>query len=319
MTDVIEQSEAEERPVVNGPGRHLREAREARKLTPGQVAAQLRLQTRIIEALESDDYSTLPGSTFVQGYLRSYSRLLGLPENNIVALAPLESVVVPSLVSSITEGESEVSSRDLPIRMVSFLILLVAVVGLGWWLSQHEPMPANVSPQAVQTPGSEQGLLLPDENESRQGDAAPVSNEGEVGAADEAVAEASAAGPDEGATAQPAVTVVAPPVASRVQEPVAPPALTAAMPQSLLELEYQADSWSEISDAAGRRLAYGLIPAGKHLTLHGEAPFKVFLGYASGVTVYYNGELYDHTPFQSGDMARFRLGKAEHNRPGPRE
>jgi cytoskeleton protein RodZ len=87
------------------------------------------------------------------------------------------------------------------------------------------------------------------------------------------------------------------------------------MPQSLLELQYQADSWSEISDAAGRKLAYGLIPAGKQLTLRGQAPFRVFLGYASGVTVYYNGALYDHTPFQNGDMARFRLGRAEHNRP----
>jgi cytoskeleton protein RodZ len=316
MTDEIEQSEAEERPVVHGPGRHLREAREARKLTPGQVAAQLRLQTRIIEALESDDYSTLPGSTFVQGYLRSYSRLLGLPENNIVALAPLEGVVAPSLVSSISEGDSEVSSRDLPIRMVSFLILLVAVVGLGWWLSQHEPMSATISSPGVQNEAGEQGLLLPAEAESRQGDVVPLSHEGEAGAAGDTVAEAPAAGAEASATAQP--VVAEPPVASSVQEPVAPPALTADMPQSLLELEYQADSWSEISDAAGRRLAYGLIPAGKHLTLHGEAPFKVFLGYASGVTVYYNGELYDHTPSQSGDMARFRLGRAEHNRPGPR-
>lgn len=318
MTDVIEQSEAGERPVVNGPGRHLREAREGRKMTTGQVAAQLRLQTRIIEALENDDYSSLPGSTFVQGYLRSYSRLLGLPENNIVALAPLESVVAPSLVSSITEGESEVSSRDLPIRMVSFLILLVMVVGLGWWLSQREPMSASVSPSTAETAGGEQGLQLPDEVASRQGEALSVGADGEAEVAGEDVAEASAAEPDDSAAAVQPV-VVAQPVASKVQEPVAPPSLTAAMPQSLLDLEYQADSWSEISDAAGRRLAYGLIPAGKHLTLHGEAPFKVFLGYASGVTVYYNGELYDHTPFQSGDMARFRLGKAEHNRPGPRE
>jgi cytoskeleton protein RodZ len=315
MTDEIEQSEAEELPVEHGPGRHLREARDARKLTAGQVAAQLRLQTRIIEALESDDYSTLPGSTFVQGYLRSYARLLGLPENTIVALAPLEGVVAPSLVSSIAEGDNEVSSRDLPIRMVSFLILLIAVVGLGWWLSQHEPMSASISSPGVENAAGEQGLLLPAEAESRQGD----SNDEEAGAVDEAVTEAPAAGAEASATVQPTVPVVAaPPVASTVQEPVAPPVLTADMPQSLLELEYQADSWSEISDAAGRRLAYGLIPAGKHLTLHGEAPFKVFLGYASGVTVYYNGELYDHAPFQSGDMARFRLGRAEHNRPGPR-
>jgi cytoskeleton protein RodZ len=319
MTDVIEQSEAVELPAAGGPGKHLREARESRKLTPGQVAGQLRLQTRIIEALESDDYSSLAGSTFVQGYLRSYSRLLGLSENNIVALAQLSNVAEPSLVSSIYEGDSEVSSRDLPFRMVTFLILLVAVVGLGWWLSQHQPLPANVTPQIEQIGGGEQGLLLPDEAVPQQD--VLLAGEGEA-AGDAATETASTAEPgDSVEEVEPEVPVVtAPPVTTRPQAavPVAPPALTAEMPQSLLELEYQADSWSEISDAAGRKLAYGLVPAGKRLELRGEAPFRVFLGFASGVTVYYNGVLYDHTSFQSGDMARFRLGRAEHNRPASR-
>ena len=134
MTDVSEQSPSEEAPVIGGPGRHLREARESRKLTVEQAAAQLRMQARIIDALERDDYSSLPGNTFVRGYLRSYSRLLGLSEENIVALALPDSGNESTLLSSISQGGSEVSSRDLPFRMMSFFILLVVVVGLGWWL-----------------------------------------------------------------------------------------------------------------------------------------------------------------------------------------
>ena len=80
-------------------------------------------------------------------------------------------------------------------------------------------------------------------------------------------------------------------------------------------MDFKDDSWSEVRDAAGRKLVFDLIPAGSHLTLRGEAPFKVFLGYARGVTVYYNGDLYDHTPYHQGDLARFRIGRAEHNRP----
>ena len=38
-----------------GPGRHLREARESRNLTMEQAATQLRMQLRIIEALEKAD------------------------------------------------------------------------------------------------------------------------------------------------------------------------------------------------------------------------------------------------------------------------
>jgi cytoskeleton protein RodZ len=327
MKGVSEQSETEGFAVVDGPGRHLREARESRNLTVAQVAAQLRLQPRIIEALEGDDYSTLPGSTFVQGYLRSYSRLLELADDHIVGLAQLDSVAMPALINSISETEIESSSRDLPFRVMSLLIFLVVVVGLLWWLSQHEPMPAESTPSSdqsadqtmPQTAGGEQSLPLPEEREYQSDDAPLVTEQGEADGADTVPAAAAATTGREDAAAAVAVQsgspVVEPAAAPRVTSPATPPALTAAMPQSRLELEYREKSWTEISDAAGRKLAYGLIPEGKRLTLRGEAPFRVFLGYANGVIVYYNGELYDHTPFQSGDMARFRLGRAGHNRP----
>jgi cytoskeleton protein RodZ len=168
-----------------------------------------------------------------------------------------------------------------------------------------------------QTEGGEQGLSLPEEATPQQD--VLVAGEGDVAGDTPVEAAPAAAQVDSVEEVQPEAPVVtAPPVASRAKVTVVPPVLTAEMPQSLLELEYQADSWSEISDAAGRKLAYGLVPAGKRLELRGEAPFKVFLGYASGVTVYYNGDLFDHTSFQSGDMARFRLGRAEHNRPASR-
>jgi cytoskeleton protein RodZ len=83
-------------------------------------------------------------------------------------------------------------------------------------------------------------------------------------------------------------------------------------------VEYQADSWSEITDAAGRNLAYDLKTAGTKLRLNGEAPFRVFLGYAPGVTIYYNGTKFDHSAYHRADMARFRVGSAEDNQPGSR-
>lgn len=314
-----EQNPAEEQTVVAGPGARLREARESRKLTIGQAAAQLRMQARIIEALENDDYSGLPGNTFVQGYLRSYSRLLGLPEQSIIGLAPSANVKEPELVSSISDGKAEVSSRDLPFRLVSFLVLLLVVIGLGWWFSQREPLPVEERPPLL-APGDEQGLALPLVTEP-QTEEVPAPPEGEGVQVETTEPEADAVEPvTEEAEAEPTESESQAadepvPAPETEQAKAAPPELTSMTPQSQLELEYQADSWSEISDAAGRKLAYGLVSAGRNLTLHGEAPFKVFLGYASGVTIYYNGELYDHTPYQRGDVARFRIGRAEHNRP----
>jgi cytoskeleton protein RodZ len=289
-------------------------------LTVEQAAAQLRMQPRIIEALESDDYSALPGSTFVRGYLRSYSRLLGLPEENIVALAPLDGIKDALLVCSISEGDEEVSSSDLPFRMMSFLILVVVVVGLGWWLSQRE-LALDSTPIEMGQPGAEQGLLLPEEAVQPDGEVPSVNTESDSEAADNAPVETEAVaekGDDEKVVPLQQPVVEPPPAVSVAAVRRSPAVLTAETPQSQIELEYQADSWSEISDAAGRKLAYGIISAGTKLKLQGEAPFKVFLGYARGVTIYYNGELYDHTAFHDGDLARFRIGRAEHNRPGSR-
>lgn len=318
-----------------GPGWRLREAREANGLTTQQVAAQLRMQLRIIEALENDDYSNLPGTTFVQGYLRSYARLLGLPEEEILASAPRQGDA-PELVGSIYDGKAEVTSRDLPFRLMTFLVLVAGIIGVGWWLSQQVPV---TEPEAQQTAStnSEQGLALPTAGESQlEGDGnqgLPVTTGAEGGAGEgaattaddgavEPVTDEVASQPEQDSATEEQVGVaeITEPSATEVQpkprpEAPTPPPLTPATPQSLLELEFQADCWSDITDAAGRKLAYGLIKAGEKLALHGEAPFKVFLGYANGVTVYYNGELYDHSPFQRGDVARFRVGQSEHNHP----
>lgn len=327
MSDESEQNQTTESSVVSGPGSRLREARELQKLTPEQVASQLRMQTRIIEALENDDYSSLPGSTFIQGYLRSYSRLLGLPEENILALMPAEGVEDTLLVSSIMQGKSEVTSRDLPFRMVSFLILLAVMIGLGWWVSQRTPTAESTSVD-VEQPDSEQDLLLPSETVQPDDGVQPVNVDSntENGTAAESQTENPQTEMEvteepngDVESQQPEPSVVEPSTTSSpTVTPVSPPALTVEMPQSLIELEYQADSWTEVSDAAGRKLAYGLMSAGKTIKLRGEAPFKIFLGFATGVTVYYNGVLYDHSPFQRGDVARFRIGRAEHNHPGVR-
>jgi hypothetical protein len=49
--------------------------------------------------------------------------------------------------------------------------------------------------------------------------------------------------------------------------------------------------------------------------VRGRAPFDVFLGNAPAVTVYYQGQVFDHTPFHRREVAKFRLGKAADNKP----
>lgn len=328
-----EQQEQEVEQPQDLPGRRLREAREAAGVSREEVAGQMRLNERLVKALEEDDYSTFPSATFVSGYLRSYARILGLPEEDFVKPVN-ESIEPPTLVSTIG-SKAQVSSSDLPVKMVTYLLVIVVMVSVSmWWLSQREKSTTqqpDVAGDVVQSDGSV-NLSLP-QNDS--GAEATPDTEPQPGTSTDS-AESDSAGTDIAQAEEPAASTDSTPPAEQSeeaateapqavaetdtveQESATPPPLTADIPTSKLELRYQADSWTEVTDNAGRRLVYGLIKAGQDLTVRGEAPFRIFLGYAPGVMVYYNNDLFDHSAFQRRDVARFRVGRAEHNLPGSR-
>ena len=77
-------------------GATLRAAREMHGLSIDDVAQQLKLAPRQVQALEDDEYGKLPGRTFVRGFVRNYARFIGLDADDVVALLP-GSDVAPSL------------------------------------------------------------------------------------------------------------------------------------------------------------------------------------------------------------------------------
>ncbi len=67
----------------NKVGQELASAREAKGMSQEQIADILNLTLANVIALENDDYESLPGWTYVSGYLRAYARLLGLDSDNL--------------------------------------------------------------------------------------------------------------------------------------------------------------------------------------------------------------------------------------------
>ncbi|MGH2536983.1 MAG: helix-turn-helix domain-containing protein [Candidatus Promineifilaceae bacterium] len=65
-------------------GEVLREAREARGLTLGDVQNTTKINSRFLEALEDGNYAALPTAVHVRGYLRNYARYLGLDAQPLV-------------------------------------------------------------------------------------------------------------------------------------------------------------------------------------------------------------------------------------------
>ena len=66
-------------------GTLMRTVRESRGISLQDLADTTRISIKYLEALEGDDFSSLPSTTFVRGYLREVARTLGLDEEALVA------------------------------------------------------------------------------------------------------------------------------------------------------------------------------------------------------------------------------------------
>lgn len=64
--------------MIDELGHILREARETKGYTLREVQDKTRINSRFLEALEMGDFDRLPTPTHVRGFLRNYSRFLGL-------------------------------------------------------------------------------------------------------------------------------------------------------------------------------------------------------------------------------------------------
>ena len=322
-------------PMPTNPGESLRQAREIKGLSIAEVATQLNLTPQRLTQIEAGAFDKLPGPTFARGYIRAYAKLLEMDQNRLAMefdqFTGADSS--GSSVHALGRIEEPVRYSQSILRLVSFLLLL-ALIGGGffWWQDQGRPVAslADLGLEHVEVEGADgttqvhslaepedqavadvQGrepsspLLLPVE----PGQAPEDADAAEQPAAE--VAPESAAAPIvEAANAAPAA-VAAEPVAAQTPAPAATvpaPAPAVAAGQGVVNLQFTADCWTQVTDADGKVLLSALKRSGERIELTGKAPIKLHLGFARGAQVTYNGESVDVTPHISGETARLTLG-----------
>jgi cytoskeleton protein RodZ len=74
-----------------------------------------------------------------------------------------------------------------------------------------------------------------------------------------------------------------------------------------LELSLTAASWVEVTDTAGVRLEYGLLPAGSHKVYRSDKPLDVRIGNASGASATIDGHPVGLDDFRHANIAHFNV------------
>jgi cytoskeleton protein RodZ len=129
-----------------GCGDRLRRAREAAGLTRAEVSARLKMPVRVVESLETEDWSRLGAPVFVRGQLRSYGRLLGMATDQVAAAPELmrvePSVLVPRSFTPPMQRVAEQVARRL------VYIVITAAIAVPVWLATrpHLAVPTGGAP-----------------------------------------------------------------------------------------------------------------------------------------------------------------------------
>ncbi|MDC9720295.1 MAG: DUF4115 domain-containing protein [Gammaproteobacteria bacterium] len=310
--DMQEQSELDARPP-GFPGYLLRKAREEKGLSQKETARELHLTSKVIEAIEEDNFEVIPSFVFARGYIRSYARHLGLDGQALVAEFDL-AYGVPDHGSLPMSGIRKLGQQTKPsdtwVKVVSILFVIgLVAASVTWWQSQNSDLVlSQLTNVAVETPDGETIIEVLDGGEDVLDLAQLTASQDEVGASvsaleeDEVVAEAIAV-----ETVQAEVTQ---PIADEEAnlEVVSDAALAAN--QARLVMVFEKDCWVEIKDGAGKMILSDLYSAGEQIDQVVTAPIEVLLGRSSGVTkMTFNGKTIDLVPHTRKDIARLTLSK----------
>lgn len=327
-------------PRVN-PGETLRKVRESRDLALNDVAVQLNLTAQALGHLEEGAFDRLPGHTFARGYVRAYAKLMGLDPNRLVNDFDLYTGTDASgaSVASLVRIEEPARVSQSLVKFFSVAVLLaLGAAGFLWWQGEAERLGNDASKtsslehvEVEAANGTTELHPLGEPEDQAVADAQVEPPNDNLPSPVEAVSEGQApvvttadpATPASPPTDQaPAETQPTPstapaqvplPTSPAAEAPAAPVAgaapVTPAAGEALVNLQFTADCWTQLTDASGKVLLSALKRRGDSVELTGKAPLELRLGYARGAVVLVNGQAVDVAPFIHGETARLKLGQ----------
>lgn len=265
-------------------GRILREGRERQGLSVDDVVSKIKLAARQVEAMEADDFKSLPETAFLRGFVRSYAKLLQIEAQPLLDALPGAAVTAPVIDLLHVETpfpERSVRQQNINLMIAAF-ILVGVIAGFVFWQGSSSQPEAETPVTVVDAAQVTTPLTLPDQIELLDGSGVPV-------------------------TGEPAALPASQVVSAAVVEPVVEnsPVLVA----SALRVEFDRASWTEIKEQSGRILSKQVNPGGSELRVEGQAPFVLIIGHAASARLYYKDKPVDLAPYikPGSDVARLTL------------
>ena len=133
-------SEHEDEQTLSGPGQVLVQGRTTLGMSREQAADVLNLPLRVVRSIEENDASKLPDRVYVNGYIRSYAKLLDLAAQPLIdawwAQHAEQQTELP--VEALTETSSSAAAAASPFKMGRWVIIaLVLSAGFVYFVTSN--------------------------------------------------------------------------------------------------------------------------------------------------------------------------------------
>jgi cytoskeletal protein RodZ len=262
-------------------GAKLRRERVGKGLAIDDIARDTRIAPRFLEAIETDDYSSLPGLVFTRNFIRQYALILKLDPDPLLAELPKQDESTAPLPNPPAHPRSSYRrNRRLRSLVSSVVWLLVAGAGVAAYIYFHHSLRVSASQARSPQPRSPQ-------NDSPQA-AAPVLQSGVAHAAPTPVEQTPAVAEQ---TRQSAATT-----------PPADPSTAAPVQVSVTAHER---AWVQVS-VDGKTTFIGTLTPNETKEVAAAEQVKVLTGNAGALTISLNGKTLDSLGSR-GQMREVRL------------
>jgi len=255
-------------------GDKLKREREMRGVTLDEISESTKIARRHLEALESEDFASLPGGVFNKGFVRAYARFIGIDEDQAVAdysavndEAPTPEDQFPLEVHEKPNRELNPRNSQLPMIAAGIALILV-VAGSFLWRSKHYHR-GGVLPAVAAASDSSEHAPAPAQASREMLEKSRVLHVREKVARREP---------------------------ERQIEPAIPERRDAAAEKHLTPtnsffviVKAKEDAWISVM-ADGRRVSHGILKADKERLFRAARQIVVKTGNAGGIDVYFNGK-----------------------------
>jgi cytoskeletal protein RodZ len=261
-------------------GDKLKREREMRGVTLDEIAESTKIARRHLEALETEDFASLPGGVFNKGFVRAYARFIGIDEDEAVADYGAVSHEVPPPEDQFPLEVHEKPNRELNPRksqmpiVAAAAVLLIVMAGAFVWRKHHGH--EGVLP-AVAASGdtSDQAQVADERAAQTPPEAARPEHKSKMLAVKERVTPQQAEEKTEAAAAERRV--------STAENPLSPEH------SFFVIIKAKEDAWISVV-ADGRRVSHGILRADKQRFVRAARQIVLKTGNAGGIDVYFNGK-----------------------------